>query len=70
MRRARRRCTASSRSACTARARRAEEAQAAAAVAPALAQAGPGIRALTEDQTFWEQHAADEASAIPAAVSA
>ena len=54
----------------TALARRAEEAQAAAAVAPALAQTGPGIRALTEYQTFWEQHAADEASAIPAAVSA
>jgi hypothetical protein len=52
----------------TALARRAEAARAAADAAP-LTQEGPGIRALTEYQTFWEQHAADEASAIDASVS-
>ncbi len=46
------------------------EAALAAVVAEPLTQSGPGIRALTEYQTFWEQHATDEASAIPAGVSA
>ena len=54
----------------TALVRRAEAAQAAAAVAPALTQSGPGIRALDEYQTFWEQHATDEASALAAGVRA
>ena len=49
-------------------ARRAEEARAV-AVVPALTQSGPGIRALTEYQTFWEQHATDDASAGLASVS-
>jgi len=52
----------------TALARRAEAALAAADAAP-LTQSGPGIRALTEYQTFWEQHATDGASAIDASVS-
>ena len=35
-------------------------AQAPVVVDPPLTQSGPGIRALTEYQTFWEQHATDE----------
>ena len=49
--------------------RRAEATRAAIVTAP-LTQAGPGIRALTEYQTFWEQHATDEASVLDAAVPA
>ncbi|WP_411280886.1 IS21 family transposase [Gemmatimonas sp.] len=50
-------------------ARRAEEARAAADAAP-LTQSGPGIRAPLEYQTFWDQHAADEASRTPVGASA
>ena len=39
-------------------------------VAPALTQSVPGIRDFTEYQTFWEQHATDEASALAAGVRA
>lgn len=49
--------------------RRAAEARAAVAVTPPLMQSGPGIRALTEYQTFWEQHATDEASGIEASAA-
>jgi hypothetical protein len=45
----------------TALARRAEAALAAVADAP-LTQSGDGIRPPAEYQTFWEQHAADDAS--------
>ena len=51
-------------------ARRAEAATQAATAVPALTQSGPGIRALTEYQTFWEQHATDEASDVDAAMPA
>ena len=54
----------------TALSRRAEEAQAVVALAPPLTQSGPGIRDLTEYQTFWEQHATDDASVTHAGMSA
>ena len=50
-------------------ARRAEVARAAEATTPLLMQSGPGIRAVDEYQTFWEQHATDEASTLNAGVS-
>jgi len=53
----------------TSLARRAEDARAAVDAAP-LTQSGPGIRAPLEYQTFWDQHAADEASMTPAGASA
>jgi len=52
----------------TALARRAEAALATAADAP-LTQAGEGIRPPAEYQTFWDQHAADDASITHAGVS-
>ncbi len=53
-----------------ARATRGGHAGAAIVTAP-LTQAGPcTLRALTEYQTFWEQHATDEASVLDAAVPA
>jgi hypothetical protein len=43
----------------------ARRAATAAAVAPALTQSGPGIRAITDYQDFWERHSTDTPLGAP-----